>query len=79
MPETTETHHGSRQRTSWSVTRNNNSTLFGEDEAAARADYEHRRKALHRGESIRLERLVVAEAWVQHLDVVDQTEKAADR
>lgn len=73
----TETFHGSRKRESWSVTRNNSSMLFGENEDAARADYERRRKTLHRGETIKLERLVVAEAWVQHLDVIEATEKAA--
>lgn len=69
------TFHGSRERVSWSVTRNTSTTLFGDDEEQARADYERRRKTLHRGESIRLERLVVAEAWVQHLDVIDETAK----
>lgn len=70
-----ETCHGGRQRVSWSVTRNTSTQLFGDNEERARADYERRRKTLHRGETIRLERLVVAEAWVQRLDVMDETTK----
>lgn len=73
----TETYHGSRERVAWSVTRNGSTLLFGEDETAARADYARRAKTLHKGETIRLERLVTAEAWVQHTDVIEQRAKEA--
>lgn len=73
----TQTYHGSRERVSWSVTRNSSTTLFGENEAAARADYDHRRRTLHRGETICLERLVSAEAWVQHQDVIARAARLA--
>lgn len=69
------TYHGTQVRVSWFVTRNSSTVLFGDNEAAARADYERRRKTLHSGETIRLERLTAAEAWIQHLDVMTETRK----
>lgn len=75
MTDPADTYHRSTVRVSWSVNRNNSILLFGEDEAAARADYERRRKTLHRGETIRLERVTTAEAWIQHTDVMDETRK----
>jgi hypothetical protein len=77
MATETETYHGSRERVAWSVTRNGSTLLFGDREDDARADYARRVKTLHKGETIRLERLVTAEAWVQHADVIEQRVKEA--
>lgn len=66
------TYHGSREDISWTVVRNNSYKLFGADESAARADYEKRSKTLHKGETIRLERRVRVECWVQHTDIEDE-------
>lgn len=74
-PKITETYHGSREHVSWAVTRNNSTLMFGERETEARANYARRARTLHRGETIRLDRLVSVEAWVQHTDVIAQTDK----
>lgn len=65
------TYHGTKERVSWSVTRNGSTLLFGDHEDRARADYERRVKTLHRGETIRLERMTVVEAWIQRQDVME--------
>jgi hypothetical protein len=85
MPEplTTETHHGTTERIGWSIEisddtldhPNGSVTTYGSDEARARADYERRGRAMHRGRTIRLVRRVTAEAWVTHADTVEQTVK----
>lgn len=49
---------------------------FGDDEQAARADYERRAKTLHQGEVIALERRTSVDVWSQRVDVLSERVKA---
>lgn len=73
----TKTFHGSKDRVTWTVVRNYAHMSHGENEERARADYARRAPTLHAGETIRLERMVTAEAWVQHTDIIESREKPA--
>lgn len=71
-----ETYSGSRVRRTWAVTRNSSTMIFGEDEEAARADYMHRAKTLHKGETIRLEYVDHVEVWAHSRTVTNERRKA---
>lgn len=77
------TTHGTSDRVSYAIevtddTAPHPSTstmLYGERKDEAIRDFAARAKAMHRGKTIRLARMVRTEAWVQHGEVLDALSK----
>ena len=76
-------HHGSRERISWTVSVYDDLSphpsashkLFGDREAEARADFARRSKYLHKGKTIRLERLVTVRSWIHANEAIEAVTK----